>query len=364
MAGTAFGVFPFSVAEFAIYLLVIWVVGSLALAIGQICRSHGRKASETPEMTDAAGERTGEQDCGDGSKINVSKTCRKKRALWRSEALRPPGSWSMRVLLAASILWFLFVTCSGINYQRTSFTDSAGIEMQEYTLTELKGTCLWLTEMVNEYAAQVQRDEDGVMQLSLTQYAAGQLAAQAMEGLGDTYPLLSGSYPTPKPVTFSGILSVLSLTGVYSPLTIEANYNREMTAYNIPFSMCHELSHLRGFMQEQEANYIAFLACTGSENADFCYSGYMLAWIQCTNALYDASREDWSEVRALLTEEVQIDLTANSAFWNTHEGVLSEVSDQVNDTYLKANGQSDGVLSYEKVVDLLVSYWMENCGDI
>ncbi len=69
-------------------------------------------------------------------------------------------------------------------------------------------------------------------------------------------------------------------------------------------------------------------------------------------------------MRALLTEEVQIDLTANSAFWNTLEGVLSEVSDQVNDTYLKANGQSDGVLSYEKVVDLLVSYWMANCGDI
>ncbi|MCD8327012.1 MAG: DUF3810 domain-containing protein [Lachnospiraceae bacterium] len=328
-AGTVFGVFPVSAAEFVLYLLVIWAVGSLALAIWEICKSEG-----------------------------------KRRALWRSERLRPLGIWVRRFLLVASVLWFLFVTCSGINYQRTSFTDSAGIKMQEYTLTELKETCLWLTEMVNEYADQVERDGDGVMQLSLTQHETGQLAAQAMESLGDTYPLLSGSYPTPKPVTFSRILSLLSLTGVYSPLTIEANYNREMTAYNIPYSMCHELSHLRGFMQEQEANFIAFLACTGSENADFCYSGYMLAWIQCTNALYDASRADWSEVRTLLPEEAQLDLTVNSAFWNTHEGVLSEVSDQVNDTYLKVNGQSDGVLSYDKVVDLLVSYWMENFGDI
>ncbi|MCD8067375.1 MAG: DUF3810 domain-containing protein, partial [Lachnospiraceae bacterium] len=248
VAGTAFGVFPFSVAEFAIYLLIIWVVGSLVLAV------------------------------------------------------RHRHFQCVRFLLAASVLWLLFVTCSGINYQRTSFTDSAGIEMKEYTLTELKETCLWLTQKVNEYAALVERDEDGIMQLSLTQYGTGQLAAQAMEELGDTYSLLSGSYPTPKPVTFSKILSLLSLTGVYSPLTIEANYNREMTAYNIPYSMCHELSHLRGFMQEQEANFIAFLACTGSENADLCYSGYILAWIQCTNALYDASRADYSEVRELLSE--------------------------------------------------------------
>ncbi|MCD7806354.1 MAG: DUF3810 domain-containing protein [Lachnospiraceae bacterium] len=327
LAGTVFGVFPFSVAEFGLYLLVIWFVGSFALAVRQMMKGADGQNSES------------------GSKLSSL------------------GTWGMRVLLAASILWFLFVTCSGINYQRTSFTDSAGIEIKEYTLTELKGTCLWLTQKVNEYAVQVERDENGVMQLSLTQHQTGQLAAQAMEALGDTYPLLSGSYPVPKPVTFSKILSLLSLTGVYSPLTIEANYNREMTAYNIPFSMCHELSHLRGFMQEQEANFIAFLACSGSQNADFCYSGYMLAWIQCTNALYDASREDWSEVRSLLLEEAQLDLTENSAFWNTHEGVLSEVSDQVNDTYLKANGQSDGVLSYEKVVDLLVSYWMENYED-
>jgi len=35
---------------------------------------------------------------------------------------------------------------------------------------------------------------------------------------------------------------------------------------------------------------------------------------------------------------------------------VSEVANQINDTYLKVNGQSDGVKSYDRMVDLLVSY--------
>ncbi len=315
--GTIFGLFPFSVAEFVLYALIIWAAGSLCIAFRQTFIGQKMRKSEVSHF-----------------------------------------------LLVASVLWFLFVTCSGINYQRTSFAESMEMEAEAYTLTELKGTSLWLTQKVNEYAALMERDEDGVMCLSLSLAETGQLAAQAMEALGDTYPLLSGSYPSPKPVIFSRILSLLSLTGVHSPLTIEANYNREMTAYNIPVTMCHELSHLRGFMQEQEANFIAFLACEQSENADFCYSGYLLAWIHCTNALYDASRTDYMEVRALLNEEAAVDLTANSAFWDLNDGALAEVSTQVNDTYLKANGQSSGVLSYEEVVGLLVTYWMNNYAEI
>ncbi len=352
VAGTVFGLFPFSVAEFILYALIIWAAGSLCIAFRQafICRKMRKAwASEDTGCRENAADQNGSGPAGaSAGRRNIS----------------PLARCFSHILLAASVLWFLFVTCSGINYQRTSFAESTGMEAEEYTLSELKGTSLWLTEKVNEYAALVERDEDGIMCLSVSLSETGRLAAQTMEELGGTYSLLSGSYPSPKPVTVSRILSLLSLTGMYSPLTIEANYNREMTAYNIPVSMCHELSHLKGFMQEQEANFIAFLACEQSESTDFRYSGYLLAWIHCTNALYDASRTDYKEVRALLCDEAVVDLAANSTFWDSNDGTLAEVSSQVNDTYLKANGQSSGVLSYEEVVDLLVTYWMENYAEI
>ncbi|KAI4439854.1 hypothetical protein C824_002341 [Schaedlerella arabinosiphila] len=90
-----------------------------------------------------------------------------------------------------------------------------------------------------------------------------------MKKLAEEYPDLKGYYPHPKPVCISEILSYQNLSGVYSPFTIEANFNADMIDYNIPFTLCHELSHLRGFMQEEEANFIAFLACIGFGKQDF-----------------------------------------------------------------------------------------------
>ena len=32
-----------------------------------------------------------------------------------------------------------------------------------------------------------------------------------------------------------------------------------MPFYNIPHTICHELSHLKGYMREDEANFIGYL---------------------------------------------------------------------------------------------------------
>ena len=149
----------------------------------------------------------------------------------------------------------------------------------------------------------------------------------------------------------------VSETGIYLPFTVEANYNGDMPAYDKPFTVCHELSHLRGFMEEQEANFIAFLACIGSERADFQYSGYLSGWVYCMNALYRADYESWQEVRGTLAAAAEPDLTANNEFWDRHEGTISETAERINDTYLTANGQTDGVQSYNRMVDLIVAYY-------
>ena len=77
------------------------------------------------------------------------------------------------------------------------------------------------------------------------------------------------------------------------------------------------------------------------------------------NALRRADAGAWQEVRAALDERVEADLQANSRFWAKYDGAVAEVSNKVNDTYLKANGQEDGVESYDRMVDLIVGYWMK-----
>ncbi|WP_333678275.1 DUF3810 domain-containing protein [Muricomes intestini] len=261
--------------------------------------------------------------------------------------------WASSLFLTASVLVLLYVLNCGINYRRVSFSEKLDIQTVEYTAEDLEQTCEWLTEEINARAGLVSRDETGTMRLSDEE---GKAAVSAMKQLGEQYPPLSGYYPQPKGLLVSEILSWQGITGIYSPFTVEANYNEDMAAYNIPFTACHELSHLRGFMQEEEANFIAFLACKDAAGEDFQYSGYLMGWIYSTNALKRVNSGAAEEVRSKLDQRVEADLKANNRFWNIYEGTVAEVSNMVNDTYLKVNGQSDGVQSYDRMVDLIVSY--------
>lgn len=75
------------------------------------------------------------------------------------------------------------------------------------------------------------------------------------------------------------------------------------------------------------------------------------------NVLYKTDYDVWSEVRSLLPPEAEADLKLNREFWAKYDGTIAEVSNKVNDTYLKANGQKEGVKSYNRMVDLIVSYY-------
>lgn len=278
----------------------------------------------------------------------------------KEKSVNDVGRFFAGIFLFSGILFLVYTLNCGINYQRDSFAECIELEVEEYTVEELKMVCELLTEDINELTESVARDVNGLMVMEEENNKflfGGELAVDAMKKTSTIYDELSGYYPQPKGLLCPWILSVQKLSGIYSPFTIEANYNCAMVDYNIPFTMCHELSHLRGFMQEQEANFIAYLACMTSESAEFRYSGSMLGWIHCMNTLYDADMEAWKEVRMMLDESVFVDLQANSEFWVKYDGKTAEVADMINDSYLKANGQADGVKSYDKMVDLLVAYY-------
>ena len=49
-------------------------------------------------------------------------------------------------------------------------------------------------------------------------------------------------------------------------------------------------------------------------------------------------------------------MKANNAFWDRFDGPVAETAEQANDSYLKAGGISEGVRSYDLVVDLITKY--------
>lgn len=276
-----------------------------------------------------------------------------------------------RGFLVCSCLLFLYTVNCGINYYRNPFSYEAGMATEQSSADDLYRLCSYLVDQINASIDPVKNNkrhlnglypgqtEDTPPLSAPVLQDMGIEGQEAMEELGEQFPQLKGYYPRPKPLINSRLLSVQQLCGIYSPFTIEANYNREMPYYNIPHTICHELSHLKGFMREDEANFIGYMACIGSQSPDFCYSGYLMGWVYAGNALAKVNLEAYYELQSRLEPEAVKDLVWNNQFWDRFDGKVAEASTQLNDRYLKANSQRDGVHSYGRMVDLMLAYYKD-----
>ncbi len=378
------GLLPFSLVEILFYVLLIFIPGDLVFQIASSFRKHSSKRIESPD--DETGV-TGPQQ----SALPVSP---KSPRTGPSKSQRLAGAASaflLHLFLIFSLLFTLYVFNCGINYRRSSFSSEAGLssvspELNEKALTEL---CEYLVENINAselkllspyteatsssdwealYTSPVKLENGAFLGESWSSEKpslsylrnTGKTGQAAMEKIGTQFPRLSGHYPLPKPLINSWILSIQQVTGVYSPFTIEANYNRDIPYYDIPFTVCHELSHLRGYMQEEEANFIAILATIGSDDTYFNYSGYVSAWVYAGNALATANPEKFAELYNRINIHTRQDMRYNNEFWDQYETEVAEAHEKINDAYLKYNGQASGVLSYGHVVDLMVVYYNDN----
>ncbi len=262
----------------------------------------------------------------------------------------------LNLICLASILYFLFMIDCGINYSRYPFAQTSGLEIKPSSKTELTALCGELAQNVNTLRKAVKTDDHSVMKLSEpTIYDTAKKAQLSYNKINADYPLLRAGYGAPKPVFGSRLMSYGNITGIFFPFTFEANINADIPDYSVPVTMCHELSHLRGYMREDEANFIGYLVCEKSTDTDFQYSGKMLAFIYVSNALFDADSDAANRIFATLSDGVRRDLADNSAYWKQFEGPVAQVSTSVNDSYLKANRQEDGVKSYGRMVDLLLA---------
>lgn len=253
------------------------------------------------------------------------------------------------LLVTAGVLFLIYMIGCGTNYYRYEFATYSNLTLEKSSKQELYELCLHLAQRANETREEACKSEMNDDELAMA-------ATAAMEKLGKKYPILDGYYPQPKQVIFSRTMSRFGITGVYFPWTVEANVNVDVTEYSHASTMCHELSHLRGFMREDEANFIAFLACEESEDARLNYSGYMLALINAGNRLYEDDRELYFKVVGTYSEGVRADLKKNNEYWDAfRDKVTSEVGEKINNAYLKANNVEDGTKSYGRMVDLLLA---------
>lgn len=248
-------------------------------------------------------------------------------------------------------------------YRTTEFSPKyhGGAGSTGYTNEQLSQLCEETIINANELALQVSRDENGDIILPKN---FDEIAERSMNILSDRYPELKGSCPKPKRVS-GAVMTSFDLQGVYFPFTLEANYNKALSPARVPSTVMHELSHLKGFIREDEAGFISYLACLEAEEPEVRYSGY----ISASNYLLSACRkslpyEEYYRLCTLISPEVRKDNTFVSEEYMEYirqKAVISTetakaVSNKAIDTTLRVGGITDGSKSYGRMVDLLLEY--------
>jgi len=289
--------------------------------------------------------------------------------------------WGFHVIKAVckyfykSLAWILVVVfavmtlnCFTLYHCSTFDKKYLVVEKETYTLEELMNLRDYIVTQANELSARVERDENGNI---IYEGDMAQTAVESMQALGTQYDQLAGYYPKPKAITTSDFLSQQHMKGYYFPFSMEANYNNVMSIMNIPATMCHELAHLKGFIYEDEANLIGFLACINSDDVAFQYSGYLSVLNYIDNDFYESinkNKEIYKSHVKIKSRVKKDNVFLTEASWEKVEkkaviqtATVKKAADTFIDTTLVLNGIDDGSLSYTRVVGLMLDYYDCNC---
>ena len=243
----------------------------------------------------------------------------------------------------------------GVNYHTDSFQDRSGIVARQGTKTELRDLTAQFAAELSAAADTVPRDENGVF--SADRRTIIRNAPAVFAEAFDVFPCLRADDVPPKAFVCSRAMTAMDFTGFYFPFTGEANLNMDSPAAFLPSTAIHEMAHQRQIASEQECNFVAIVVSTMSENPLYRYSGWLMGYVHLSNALYRSDREAWQTIRDSLPAEVVVDIHANNAFWAAKHTKFTDVSQKVYDSFIKTNGDPNGVQSYGMVVDLLLAYY-------
>lgn len=265
-------------------------------------------------------------------------------------------SFVLSLIILAGVMLNLFYFMWGFNYSRPTVYQLMELDVKKRSVDELQELCFELAERANTLREQVEEDENGVFVLKEGYRPYFAQIPAAYKTLGNKHSIFNGTAYSAKGVLASEGMSYAGIAGIFMPYTAEANVNVHQPPLLLLSSAAHETAHLLGFAKEDEANFIAYLACSVSDDPAVAYSGTMLALINCSNKLYKSDPEKYTPLFQRYSSAIVRDIKAYNAYWKNYEGEVEEAFTTLNDNYLKFNRQEEGVKSYGMMVDLLLAY--------
>ena len=265
------------------------------------------------------------------------------------------GIFCIILFIANSFVWTF-----GSGFHTTGIDEQLGLKREKVAANELYDTALWLTEKINYYSEQITYDENGSSKLTYNYRELSHKLCDSYKTIIEKYDNLKlNSFKSRvKPIMLSEPFTYTHISGVYTFMTGEANINTNYPDFIVTSSVAHELAHQRGIAREDEANFIAFLVCINTDDPYVQYSGYLDVYQSVMKNLRSADKDLYKDALKRLGKGATDDLVNYSEKFDKYrKSKAAEISNNINDSYLEANGQKEGTRAYDMVTDLVVAYY-------
>ncbi len=145
------------------------------------------------------------------------------------------------------------------------------MSVKQYSLSDLDTLTSVIEDRLNKYAALVTEAQRDSFNKKKTLFIESAIAYKAA---AQQFPFLKYTPPSVKPSLFSYLGNYLGFQGYYNPFSGEAQGEHNRSPVPRAFVTTHEIAHQLGYAKENEANFVAFLACRNYESPVFKYSMY------------------------------------------------------------------------------------------
>jgi hypothetical protein len=246
-------------------------------------------------------------------------------------------------------IYFYYQITWGILYYREPISTKLNYDELPATTDELRELCVDLVKETNNKRAKIS-DE----QLSaLTYEKAFQMAPKFYQNLNLSF--LNYTTPSIKLAAGSPLLAYMGTSGIYTFWTGEANINSINIAADLPGVTLHEMAHQMGIASEDEANYCAWLAGKNASNPLFEYSAYYHVVWRALRRLNTVDSTVAKNLYAQLDSSVINDARKDQLRWKKYRNpIQAKLIAPFYNLFLKANGSEYGIMSYDRVIDLII----------
>ena len=263
-------------------------------------------------------------------------------------------------------LFVVFQLIWGFNYLQPDLSSRFHLKLQnpknaEVAISEMNALTYELIDELNQ-AKKTLLHNKGI-EPNFEQTVAD--VQRAYNKLAKDYPQFKIQHQSIKKAIFPNLGDYIGFLAFYQPITGEAIIRSDLPIQTQPYTIAHEMAHQLGYASETEANFIAFVVASESNDPYLKYSMLlqMFSYAQDAQLLllagnkgFDVWKTQIEKNKTLLSPAVLKDRANIKAFFAARADKQIQASSQLYDQFLKWNQQAAGLASYADVLKWVRAY--------